>query len=701
MCQRSKVRPVTDALNQMIISPTRELAIQIFEVLYKVGKHGHMFAAGLVIGGKSLVEERHALARMNIVVCTPGRMLQHLSTTADFSLDQLQMLVLDEADRCLDLGFERDLNAIIEYLPPERQTLCFSATQTRKVSDLARLSLRDPEYISIYGTAKTATPATLQQNYVITSLPDKLDTLWSFLKSSKKSKTLVFLSSGKQVRYVFEAFRKLQPGLPLLHLHGRQKQTARLEITSRFRAARHACLFATDIAARGLDFPAVDWVVQIDCPEDVDTYIHRVGRTARYEREGKAVIFLDPAEEVAMLERLLRKKIPIERINVRQKKQTSIKPQLQGMCFKDPELKYLGQKAFASYARSIHLQRDKEIFRVEEYAWEDFAASLGLPGAPKIKFMKGDAEAAKQAKNAPRVRAPSVSSESDLDGDERETDHVKALKPKTSVRTKYDRMFERRNQDILADHYTRMIDYDGSGSGNRDDTANAAAADDEDELLTVKQRIPATSDPIVQAENPDKDRMIIDSKRRERALKSKKKTAKLIGESGTRLVFDQDTGEARAPQIFDSEKDMWRGEAGERESARRRFVEDQSGRLKEVDEVDREVARQKRRDKKEKRKRLAKGTPRDGADDEDEDDDPGERRDQGLEVVDKPFQELAELYGDEDETNDPPRNLKRRRKWFETSDDEESEHPAKKASFNREPQSVEDLERLAGAVLGH
>ena len=137
-------------LGAMIISPTRELAIQIFEVLRQIGCKGHLFAAGLIIGGKSLREEQDALVRMNIVVCTPGRILQHLSQTAAFNVDGLRMLVLDEADRILDMGFQRDVDAIVDYLPRERQTMLFSATQTKRVSDLARLSLKEPEYISVH-----------------------------------------------------------------------------------------------------------------------------------------------------------------------------------------------------------------------------------------------------------------------------------------------------------------------------------------------------------------------------------------------------------------------------------------------------------------------------------------------------------------------------------------------------------------------
>ncbi|NJR64695.1 MAG: DEAD/DEAH box helicase [Leptolyngbyaceae cyanobacterium CRU_2_3] len=145
-----------DGLGALILSPTRELAIQIFEVLRKVGRN-HTFSAGLVIGGKPLQEERERLSRMNILVATPGRMLQHMDQTAEFEIANLQMLVLDEADRIMDMGFQGTVDAIIEHLPKERQTLLFSATQTKKVSDLARLSLREPEFLSAHEDAHSAT----------------------------------------------------------------------------------------------------------------------------------------------------------------------------------------------------------------------------------------------------------------------------------------------------------------------------------------------------------------------------------------------------------------------------------------------------------------------------------------------------------------------------------------------------------------
>jgi len=146
-----------------------------------------------------------------------------------------------------------------------------------------------------------------------------------------------------KVRFVYETFRKLRPGISLLHLHGKQKQSKRVEIFNRFMRSS-SCLFSTDITSRGLDFPAVDWVIQVDAPENGETYIHRVGRTARYDASGQALLFLLPSEVEGMLKVLMQKKVPIEEIEVREKMKTSVAQQMQVLCFKNPEIKYLGQK---------------------------------------------------------------------------------------------------------------------------------------------------------------------------------------------------------------------------------------------------------------------------------------------------------------------------------------------------------------------
>ncbi|KAE9966174.1 hypothetical protein EG328_009109 [Venturia inaequalis] len=704
-------------LGAMVIAPTRELAIQIFEVLYKIGRKGHLFAAGLVIGGKNLREEQDALSRMNIVVCTPGRMLQHLSQTSSFNADHCKMLVLDEADRILDMGFQKDVDAIIEYLPKERQTLLFSATQTKKISDLARLSLKDHEYISVHDTAAKSTPTSLQQNYCVTPLSEKLDTLWSFIQSSKKSKILVFLSSAKQVRFVYEAFRKMQPGIPLLHLHGRQKQTARMEITAKFGAAKESCLFSTDVAARGLDFPAVDWVVQVDCPEDADTYIHRVGRTARYNRVGRAILFLDPSEEEGMLKKLEQKKTPIERINVRQKKKQSITTQLGNLCFKDSMIKYLAQKSFTSYVKSIYVQKDKDIFQLDKLPLEAYATSLGLPGAPRIKFLKGDN--AHALKNAPRH---GMSSDEEDDEDEDEGDNKVKPKKQDGVRTKYDRMFERVNQDILTDHYTNLIAEDTEPDDKKMKDGEEA---EDDGFMTVKRRIDVDGDlpsmdsipvdkrpkQLVRIEGA-KEPILIDSKRAEKRLGSKKQLLK-FKDKGDHVVFDD---EGKPHQLYEMQnEDDFKGQ-GLPEEQRQKFLEEERQRVAAADLEDKDVAKAKRREKLQKKKETKKRENAEieaakrgeatlaGSDEGGEDAFANFLADaQGLSNSE---QSDSDSENEEEEAEQPKK--KKAKKWFEDDSGDEvgpsgdgtKRRGRGKKAVLEEPETLEDLEALAAGLLG-
>ena len=216
-----------DGLGAVVISPTRELAMQIFDVLRVVGKQ-HELSAGLVIGGKDKAEEAERITRMNLLVCTPGRLLQHFDETVGFDASNMQVLVIDEADRILDLGFETSLSAIVSGMPKQRQTLLFSATQTRSIKALARLSLKDPQYVAVHEHSATATPARLKHHYMVVEAEQKLEMLWSFVKSHLQEKVIVFCSSCKQVQYMHGVFSALRPGTSLLCLHGRQKQMKRL-----------------------------------------------------------------------------------------------------------------------------------------------------------------------------------------------------------------------------------------------------------------------------------------------------------------------------------------------------------------------------------------------------------------------------------------------------------------------------------------
>lgn len=380
-----------DGLGAIVISPTRELALQIFEVLRTVGRR-HQFSAGLVTGGKKELEgEQERIVRMNILIATPGRLLQHLEQTSGFDASNIHILVLDEADRILDMGFRSQLDSILEYLSVHRQTLLFSATQTKSVKDLARLSLKQPEYLSVHVEDEEVTPKQLVQNYVVCQLPEKLDVLFSFLKSHLKSKMIVFFSTCAQVRFVYECFCGMQPGIPLSALHGKVKQQRRTMIYMDFLKKSSACLLATDIAARGLDFPNVDWVIQLDAPEDAAMYIHRVGRTARYTATGRALLMLLPHEEEPVVQALSTANVPIKKLTVNPNRKFSVATEAAALLAAQPEARLSAKKAFSSYLRSIQLLPHYPVRDIQTLPLDEFATSLGLPLTPELPMVQATA----------------------------------------------------------------------------------------------------------------------------------------------------------------------------------------------------------------------------------------------------------------------------------------------------------------------
>lgn len=326
--------------------------------------------------------------QVNIIICTPGRLLQHMDENPLFNCDSMQVLVLDEADRCLDLGFSQTMNAIIDNLPTDRQTLLFSATQTKSVKDLARLSLKSPVYIAPHEKSDTTTPTTLQQNYVVVNQEDKIMMLWSFIKSHQTHKSIVFMSSCKQVKFVNEMFSKLRPGVSLLALYGTLHQDRRMAIYDEFCKRSKVVLFATDIASRGLDFPTVNWVIQLDCPEDATAYIHRAGRTARHDAAGESLLVLTPHEEEPMIEELKANKIPIEKISIDPKQMFSPRVKMEAYLAQSKELKDTAQRAFIAYIKSVFLMKNKKVFNVESINFDEFAKSFGLVVTPRVRFLQ-------------------------------------------------------------------------------------------------------------------------------------------------------------------------------------------------------------------------------------------------------------------------------------------------------------------------
>lgn len=313
----------------IVVSPTRELALQIFGVARELMQF-HSQTFGIVIGGANRSAEADKLTKgVNLLIATPGRLLDHLQNTKGFVYKNVKALVIDEADRILEVGFEDEMRQIVKMLPKdERQTMLFSATQTTKVEDLARISLRPgPLYINVDHKKEHSTVAGLEQGYVICDTDKRFLLLFTFLKKMAKKKVIVFCSSCNCVKYHAELLNYID--LPVLELHGNLKQQKRTNTFFEFCNAKQGTLICTDVAARGLDIPAVDWIVQFDPPDDPRDYIHRVGRTARGSNgKGKSLMFLQP-HEVGFLSQLKEARVPVVEFDFPAKKIMNVQSQLE------------------------------------------------------------------------------------------------------------------------------------------------------------------------------------------------------------------------------------------------------------------------------------------------------------------------------------------------------------------------------------
>ncbi|PQE21106.1 hypothetical protein CJF32_00005581 [Rutstroemia sp. NJR-2017a WRK4] len=273
----------------LVLAPTRELAYQISEAFEALGSVIRVKCA-VIVGGMDMVQQSIALGKKpHIVVATPGRLLDHLENTKGFSLRALKYLVMDEADRLLDLDFGPILDKILKVLPRERRTYLFSATMSSKVESLQRASLKDPLRVSI-SSNKYQTVSTLIQNYIFIPLVHKDTYLIYLLNEFAGQSAIIFTRTVNETQRIAILLRTL--GFGAIPLHGQLSQSARLGALNKFRAGSREILVATDVAARGLDIPSVDVVLNYDMPQDSKTYIHRVGRTARAGKSGHAISFV-------------------------------------------------------------------------------------------------------------------------------------------------------------------------------------------------------------------------------------------------------------------------------------------------------------------------------------------------------------------------------------------------------------------------
>ncbi|KAL7123371.1 hypothetical protein ACP275_01G101400 [Erythranthe tilingii] len=367
----------------IVICPTRELAIQTHDVAKELLKY-HSQTLGLVIGGASRRAEAERLAKgVNILVATPGRLLDHLQNTKGFIYKNLKCLIVDEADRILEANFEEEMRQIIKILPKARQTALFSATQTKKVEDLARLSFQTaPVYIDVDDGRKRVTNEGLQQGYCVIPTAKRFIVLLSFLKKNPSKKVMVFFSTCNSVKFHWELLRNT--GVTCHFIYGKQKQQQRTSTFFEYCKADEGILLCTDVAARGLDIPAVDWIVQYDPPDEPKEYIHRVGRTARGEgAKGNALLFLTP-EELQFLKYLKAAKVPVKEYDFDQKKILNVQSHLELLLSENSELNNCAKDAYRSYIRAYNSHSMKDIFNVHRLNLRDVAASFCFKSPPKV-----------------------------------------------------------------------------------------------------------------------------------------------------------------------------------------------------------------------------------------------------------------------------------------------------------------------------
>ncbi|KAL1738894.1 P-loop containing nucleoside triphosphate hydrolase protein, partial [Schizophyllum fasciatum] len=306
-----------------------------------------------------------------------------------FVFRNLKALVIDEADRILEVGFEEEMKKIISILPNEnRQSMLFSATQTTKVQDLARISLRPgPVSIDVDKEEATSTVSTLSQGYVVCPSDRRFLLLFTFLKKHLKKKIIVFFSSCNSVKYHAELLNYIDT--PVLDLHGKQKQQKRTNTFFEFINAESGILLCTDVAARGLDIPRVDWIIQYDPPDDPRDYIHRVGRTARAGKVGKSLLFLLPSE-LGFLRFLKESKVPLNEYSFPANKIANVQSQLEKLLQKNYFLHQSAKDGYRSYLQAYASYSLKKIFDVNALDLAKVGKAFGFTVPPRVNVNIGE-----------------------------------------------------------------------------------------------------------------------------------------------------------------------------------------------------------------------------------------------------------------------------------------------------------------------
>ncbi len=295
-----------EGVQALVVTPTRELAIQVAEEISRLGRYRRVRTLP-VYGGQSIDRQIRALQQgVQVVIGTPGRLLDHLRR-GTLNLDRVGTVVLDEADEMLDMGFIEDVEEILKAVPENRQTLLFSATIPKEVEDLARSYLKDPRLVTV--SRESITVPQIDQVYYETKDRNKLETMTRLLDTLNVSKAIVFCRTK---RGVDDLVARLEArAYPVAGLHGDMSQYQRNQVMRRFRNNQAEVLVATDVAARGLDIENISHVINYDLPQDVEFYVHRIGRTGRAGKAGVAVTLVTPRDyaQLRLIEKLTKTRI--------------------------------------------------------------------------------------------------------------------------------------------------------------------------------------------------------------------------------------------------------------------------------------------------------------------------------------------------------------------------------------------------------
>ncbi|KAH7537608.1 hypothetical protein FEM48_Zijuj03G0111000 [Ziziphus jujuba var. spinosa] len=401
--RRASTAPKPHQVMGVVISPTRELSSQIYNVAQPFVSTLSNFKSVLLVGGAEVkadvkkIEEEGA----NLLIGTPGRLYDIMERMEGLDFRNLEILILDEADRLLDMGFQKQISSIISRLPKLRRTGLFSATQTEAVEELSKAGLRNPVRVEVRAETKSynnlaslqqssssKTPSGLHLEYLECEGDKKLSQLVDLLIKNRDKKIIIYFMTCACVDYWGLVLQRLAclEGFSLISLHGKMKQTAREKALASFTSLSSGILLCTDVAARGLDIPGVDCIVQYDPPQDPNVFIHRVGRTARMGRQGSAIVFLLPKEE-AYVEFLRLRRVPLQERKFSDDA-PDVVPQIRSAAKKDRDVMEKGLRAFVSYVRAYKEHHCSYIFRWKELEIGKLAMGYGLlqlPAMPEVK----------------------------------------------------------------------------------------------------------------------------------------------------------------------------------------------------------------------------------------------------------------------------------------------------------------------------